>query len=898
MNPYEVLCIERDANEKSIKAAYRELARKWHPDSLKDEEAIQHAKEKMQEINEAFDILKDPEKRAKYDKEHPINIYSYYAKKSHSKNNNSKDVSPSFDIEQEKLRQSILQFLNVEYAHKDEILDMFQELATGVLEDAFAEEDYFDTLSLILEEQKECISKIQKIVEVAKKKKVKGLEAVFIKAQAVIDELIAKETETPKSLDQAHYKEETKRLTEKIHTLMNTLGERVKSVTEFNLLDKTWEFRNDHQLQSTIKSQNRLVSKLLEDIQWIQKTATSRNIEIGTASIPETSYRKKEVSIEECKKRVMNCKNILNMNLQELREEFWKKKCVYYKTPGGKTIFKGFSEIFAHYKGTFIIPPYVNGIEDDAFYWLDNIQTISIPAHLIDSFSRIRLPSSSTLKTLIFTYGNNGETSKTVSIAKISADTITRKYKYICIYGNYSGKTFALIDEHHIYVYDAKKIFRLSGVNSQDELQEISPLWSPYSKWNGYQWQIHTWAQVAKKLPNPEFMQNFPPLAESIRKWLALKKPNFYHAYATAEESLKPRVLRLYLALGALNGDVCYKQAEELISQLDVRTMYRSRLERFPNEKFEDEDPMFHVPKSAVDLVQKNLHKQGFLPYVFAFLEGYPLFYAEAKKENTQLSDVFVMLTAPQYIFHEKVRNTTNFVKQLLSAEKTIYKRIADYILRLYKMQKRYPEKHILRTLDMDTHATMHYRFLDLKELESYLMFKDAFMVKDPSKKSNYYYSVEAENVFLSPDCHAIEIVDSQNNQIAIVILNLFGLGELFADIMECENKSVEVLEAIRRALIDQKNCNSAVTSISIGMNEAPRTTRYNQWRPVVENANVDWLKSCTWMKFEYRFTCRILGTSKKAYRVRFMVDGRGEYFDSPHPWDDPKKRRNRRFYY
>ena len=846
MNPYEVLCVERDANEKTIKAAYRELARKWHPDSLQDEEAMQHAKKKMQEINEAFDILKDPEKRAKYDKEHPINIYSYYAKKSH--NPTQKDES-SPDIEQEKMRQSILQFLNVEYAHKDEILEMFQELATGVLENAFAEEDYFDTLSLILEEQKECISKIQKIVEVAKKKKVKGLEAVFIKAQAVIDELIAKEAETPKSLDQAHYKEETKRLTEKIHTLMNTFGERVKSVTEFNLLDKTWEFRNDHQLQSTIKSQNRLVSKLLEDIQWIQKTATSRNIEIGKVTISSISYWKEEVSIEECKKRVMNCKNILNMNLQELREEFWKKKCVYYKTPGGKTIFRGISDIFAHYKGTFIVPPYVNGIEDDAFYWLDNIQTISIPAHLIDSFSRIRLPSSSTLKTLIFTYGNNGETSKTVSIAKISADTLTRKYKYICIYGNYSGKTFALIDEHHIYVYDDKKLFRLSGVNSQDELQEISPLWSPYSKWNGYQWQIHIWAQVAKKLPNPEFMQNFPPLAESIRKWLALEKPNFYHAYATAEESLKPRVLRLYLALGALNGDVCYKQAEELISQLDVSTMYRSRLERFPNEKFENEDPMFCVPKSAVDLVQENLHNQEFLPYVFAFLEGYPLFYAEARKAFIKLSPEFIIATAPQYIFYEKVE-TNAFVKQLLTVEQNIYKRIADYILRLYKMQKRYPNKYIKKTIDINLHATMHYRFLDLEELESYLMFKDAFMVKDPSKKSNYYYSVEAENVFLSPDCHAIEIVDSQNNQIAIVILNLFGLGELFADIMECENKSVEVLEAIRRALIDQKNCNSAVTSISIGMNEAPRTTRYNQWRPGVANATVDWLNNCTGMTF------------------------------------------------
>ncbi len=894
MNPYEVLCVERDANEKTIKAAYRELARKWHPDSLQDEEAMQHAKKKMQEINEAFDILKDPEKRAKYDKEHPVNIYSYYAKK--SQNNMQKNESSS-DIEQEKMRQSILQFLNVEYTHKDEILEMFQELATGALQNDFTEEEYGDMLSLILEEQKDCISNIQKIMEVAKKKKLKGLEAVFIKAQAVIDELVSKEVETPKSLTQAHEKEETKRLTEKIHTLMNTLGERMKSVTEFNLLNKTWEFRNDHQLQSMIKSQNRLVTKLLKDIQWIQETATSRNIEIETITIPETSYWKEEVSIEECKKRVMNCKNILNMNLQELREEFWKKKCAYYKTPEGKTIFKGFSDIFAHYKGTFIVPPYVSGIEDNAFHWLDNIQTISIPAHLIDSFSRIRLPSSSFLKTLIFTYGNNGETSKTVSIAKINADILTRKDKYICIYNNYFGRTFALIDEQHIYVYDDKKLFRLSGANSQDELQEISPLWSPYSKWKGYQLQIHTWAQVAKKLPKPEFMQNFPTSEESIQKWLALEKPNFYHAYAMAEESLKPRVLRLYLALGAVNGDVCYKQAEELISQLDVRTMYRSRLERFPNEKFEDEDPMFHVPKSAVDLVQKNLHNQEFLPYVFAFLEGFPLFYAEAKKSSIKLSPEFIIATAPQYIFYEKVE-TNAFVKQLLAVEQNIYKRIADYILRLYKIQKRYPDKHILRTLDMDTHATMHYRFLDLKELESYLMFKDAFMVKDPSKKSNYYYGVEAENVFLSPNCHAIEIVDNENNQIAIVILNLFELGELFADIMECENKSVEVLETIRRALIDQKNCNSAVTSISIGMNEAPRTTRYNQWRPVVENATVDWLKNCTWKKFEYRFTCRILGSSKKAYRVRFMVDGRGQYFDSPHPWDDPKKRRNRRFYY
>lgn len=40
MNPYEVLGVARDANEKAIKMAYRELVRKWHPD------LFQNAKEK------------------------------------------------------------------------------------------------------------------------------------------------------------------------------------------------------------------------------------------------------------------------------------------------------------------------------------------------------------------------------------------------------------------------------------------------------------------------------------------------------------------------------------------------------------------------------------------------------------------------------------------------------------------------------------------------------------------------------------------------------------------------------------------------------------------------------------------------------------------------------------
>lgn len=62
---YEVLGVPKNADEKAIKKAYRKLARKHHPDVNPDNP---EAKQKFQQVNEAHEVLSDPEKRKKYDK--------------------------------------------------------------------------------------------------------------------------------------------------------------------------------------------------------------------------------------------------------------------------------------------------------------------------------------------------------------------------------------------------------------------------------------------------------------------------------------------------------------------------------------------------------------------------------------------------------------------------------------------------------------------------------------------------------------------------------------------------------------------------------------------------------------------------------------------------------------
>ena len=89
MTYYDILQVSENASEEVIRMAYKALAKKYHPDVFEGDPKI--AEQKMKEINEAYEVLSNNQKRAEYDASLHNNESSHHTE-------NNKHVVPHFHL--------------------------------------------------------------------------------------------------------------------------------------------------------------------------------------------------------------------------------------------------------------------------------------------------------------------------------------------------------------------------------------------------------------------------------------------------------------------------------------------------------------------------------------------------------------------------------------------------------------------------------------------------------------------------------------------------------------------------------------------------------------------------------------------------------------------------------
>jgi len=121
---YKLLEVSQNATDEEIKKAFREQAIKWHPDRNQGSDTTLH----MQEINEAYLILKDKEARARYDIEYN-KFKQYQEQKRQSQKEQQKSEKQEWQQQEQKQQHSKREYEYQDYKVEDDILAKWMENA-------------------------------------------------------------------------------------------------------------------------------------------------------------------------------------------------------------------------------------------------------------------------------------------------------------------------------------------------------------------------------------------------------------------------------------------------------------------------------------------------------------------------------------------------------------------------------------------------------------------------------------------------------------------------------------------------------------------------------------------------------------------------------------------------
>lgn len=130
---YKILGIHRYASAQEIKSAYRGMSMKWHPDKNPDTDVTTI----MQDINEAYAILKDTNKRERYNIEYDI-FWSQFSAGSFEKSeiDSQKGYEYDYDIKDDNLKNDIADARKQAKDLVDEFLKSFKEASTAAVKGA------------------------------------------------------------------------------------------------------------------------------------------------------------------------------------------------------------------------------------------------------------------------------------------------------------------------------------------------------------------------------------------------------------------------------------------------------------------------------------------------------------------------------------------------------------------------------------------------------------------------------------------------------------------------------------------------------------------------------------------------------------------------------------------